>query len=811
MSCPYARADETTSTLVGLLVCMLGSCASMPVEAQNREDLFKQVFGKKSETERSISVELEVDGFARDPVPVRIVGKRLLGVDLVVLNERLADLVDADTADCLQSTVATEQVQQALACGITLSYDATGLKLMAQVPAEHRREQMLSVRSVSKLQQPTANEAYISGFLNLSGSARRQRAGTQFVSGEALGLDGAVRWHGGTFEFTGLCSEVGCTPGLRSLVIDQPGALRRWRFGDLPDANTGSLALPGLRGISVGTNFDLAPTQSYIPDLDTPLELNAPATVEVLVNNRSVQRLQLPAGRYSIRDFPLAFGANTAELRITDAAGRQQIRQLQAFVDLSLLDQGRSRYSLALGQPLLAFDAAGRMSQPWIIAVDYALGIGPFTTVNAAVASIPELDRHSAQLGLTQAIGNWLLGTELSCLAGGSSACSANLRFRHVGDPLDIRSGWRLEGSLSARQADFTDLVGKAADGDSAQLLLRASRSLSERFSVALGVRAAWSEQDGASGVFSTQFGGRVGHQFSFSLGVERTTGSDLVRDTRFVASIATVFDHARQLVQFDADTFDDLQSTRWQLNRGGMHAGYNAALSLNRGDFGRNTQAAASYRHERFGADLSLSRAISELGVDSSESRLTLRTGLVYADGQLGLTERVLGSFGIVVPADSAAAGTIYVNPVDHDYLASSRGPGPAVVASLRAYEARTLVLSLPDLAPDRDPGELFPVVLPGYKGGVLIRSGGTTTVSLQVRVLNDDGSPAEFLSGRMEPADGAAAQPVFVGRGGRLRASGLSTGRWILVLETNSPRRHILIIPADAQGVIDLGDLKP
>jgi len=65
MSCPYARADETTSTLVGLLVCMLGSCASMPVEAQNREDLFKQVFGKKSETERSISVELEVDGYAR--------------------------------------------------------------------------------------------------------------------------------------------------------------------------------------------------------------------------------------------------------------------------------------------------------------------------------------------------------------------------------------------------------------------------------------------------------------------------------------------------------------------------------------------------------------------------------------------------------------------------------------------------------------------------------------------------------------------------------------------------------------------------
>lgn len=783
----------------------------MPAAAQTKEELYQKVFGNKVETERSIEVELEVDGYGRDPVPVRIVGKRLLDVDLPILSERLADLLDDATATCLQSAAADKRVEAALGCGITLRYDPVGLKLNVTVPADHRREQILAVRSVSGARPPSASEAALSGFLNLSASVVRQNAGQQSSGSEALGVDGAVRWHGGTLEFDGLCVRTACTPGLRSLVVDQTQLLRRWRFGDLPDASAGSLALPGLRGISVGTDFELAPGQSYTPDLDTPLELNAPATVEVLVNNRSVQRFDLPAGRYSVRDFPLAFGANAAELRITDAAGRQQIRQLQAFVDLSLLDHGRSRYQLALGQPQLAIDAAGRLSRPWTWAAEYAAGIGPVTTVNAAVASIPDLHRHAAQLGLTQAIGNWLVGTELACSAGGSQGCSANLRFRRGGDPLDLRPGWRLEGALSARQAAFADLLGPVAADDSAQLLLRAARSLSERYSVAIGVRAAWDEPGGASGVVSAQLSGRLGSRFSFRLGVERASGSELVRDTRLVLGIAMLFDRARQSVQFDADTFDHLQSTRWQLNRGGMHGGYNATLGASDGDFGSNADAAASYRHERFGADLSLSRALPMSGADSNESRLTLRSGLVYADGHFGMTERVLGGFGIVVPADRAAAGTLYVNPVDDDYLASSLGPGPAVVSTLRAYEPRALVLSLPDLAPDHDPGELFPVAMPGYKGGVLIRAGGAATVSLLARIVNADGTPAELLSGRLEPADGSAVIPVFAGRGGRLRASGLSAGRWTLVLDAHPSRRHELTIPDNAQGLIDLGELKP
>jgi outer membrane usher protein len=798
-----------TGYLLGLALACLSSVK--PALAQGKDDLFKQVFGNKQKIQRRIEAELEVDSYARDAVPITIKGNRLLEVDLIVLGERLADLLDESTAHCLESVDSSQSVEGAGECGIALHYDPASLKLEAVVPADHRREQKIAVRSHHQRRVPTTREAQLSGYLNASASARRQEGSAQRLSSVAVGLDGAVRWLGSTLEFDGLCSSGSCTPGLRSLVVDQPRALRRWRFGDLPDANAGGLAIPRIRGVSVGTAFELAPNQSYTPDLDSPLELNTPATVEVLVNGRQVQRMQLPAGRYSLRDFPLAFGPNNVELRITDAAGRQDVRRLEAFVDLSLLDAGLSRYGVALGKPVVAIDDDGMPVRPTMMTANYAYGLGPRTTVNAAATSIPSLHRHATELGLTRATRGWLIGVDLACSYGQAQGCSANMRFRRALDPARSSPGWRWEGELSARQAHYAEPIGFGTGSESASVLIRAARSLGEASNLSLGLRGAWNEFEGASAVFSAQVGGRLGRGFTFHLGVERDVGPDSPHDTRVAASVSMLFDHARQSIRVDAESADALRSARWQLNRGGMHGGYNATLGATRSDLGSNEDVAASYRNERIGADFTLSRVRPNTGFSVEETRVTIRSGIVYADGHVGLTERVLGGFGIVVPVDSAAAGAVYVNPVDDDYLASSLGPGPAVVPGLRAYEARPLVLSLPDLAANHDPGELFPVVKPGYKGGVIIPAGGAASIGLQVRIFDAQGLPVEMVSGRLLPADGGAALPVFAGRGGRLRASGLTAGHWILELDVKPARRHSLTIPADAQGVIDLGDLKP
>lgn len=793
-----------------LIPGLLALVASTGAWSQSKEDLFRQVFGNKAATERSLEAELLVDGYSRDTVSIRIAGEQLIGVDLSQLRSRLQELLDDATATCLGAP-AEDPVERAGECGLRLSYDASALKLMAEVPAKLRREQALPVRTTPPARLPTAGEARLSGFLNLSASSRWHTGGAQDLRSDALGVDGAMRWRGATVEFDGVCASGGCAPGLRSLVVDQTQGIRRWRLGDLPDAQAGAIPIPGLRGLSVATAFELAPAQSYTPDLDTPLELNAPATVEVLVNQRPVQRFQLPAGRYSVRDFPLAFGANAAELRITDAAGRVQTRQLEAFVDLSLLDQGRTRFGIALGQPAIGLGLGEDSARPWTIAAEYASGLSPRTTVSYAYAGMPELRRHVAEIGVTQALGRWLVGTQLDCSAGLSPGCMAAFRFRRGSDPMAAHPGWRLEGALTLRQAGYLDLLGAPAGGRRAQGFLRAARSLSDRYSVAFGLRAGRDDRAQTDVLVSAQLGGRLGRHFSFRVGAEHLRSPGLPQDTRYTASLSLLFDRAAQSVQWDADSQDSLQSARWQLNRGGLRGGYSAAAGRSSSDFGDTADASGSFRHERFGADLSLAQAMPALGPSVRDTRLTVRSALVYADGHFGLSERVVSAFGMVVPADPEAAGTVYVNPVDEDYIASSRGPGPAVVPNLRPYEARSLVLSLPELASGHDPGPLFPVVLPGYKGGVLIPAGGATTLSLSARLLDASGQPLELIAGELVPADGGDALPVFAGRGGQLRAHGLRPGTWTLILHTRPTRRQTLVIPADARGLVELGDLAP
>lgn len=791
-----------------VLICLL-LAGQAQTQAPSREDLFKQVFGKRADKEQKLEAELELDGYPRDGVAVTVKGTAVLDVDVTVLIERLADVLDAPTSACLQAIDPKgDRVAAAADCGLSLSHDPASLKLRAVLPADHRVEQALDVRRSLTPRTATATDASVSAYLNLSASLRRLDSGREIRSDQGLGLDGALRWRGTTFEYDGLCGSGGCTPGLRSLVYDHVASLRRWRAGDLTEARAGTLGLPALRGLSVGTAFELAPALSYTPDLDTPLELDTAASVEVLVNGRPVQRFQLPAGRYSVRDFPLAFGANQAELRITDAAGRLQTRTLEAFVDLALLDENRSRYAFSLGQPVIAVDDAGSLVQPWTLAADYARGIGPRTTISAAAASIPALQRSAAELGLTRAFGRWLVGSELACSFGQSQGCRADLRFRRGGDPTEARPGWRFEGALGYRQADYADLLGTGNRSDSASLLLRGARALGDGYNLAIGVRSAYSDGSQDS-VLSAQIGGRLLRNLGFRVSAERVLGE--IPDTRYSLSLTWLYDRARQSLQLDAESTDQLSAARWQINRNEQRGGYSASVGSSHSDLLDSADASFSYRHERAGADVSIGRFAPAEGLAAQDARLTVRSALVYADGEFGMTERVLGAFAIVAPSDPVAAGTVYVNPVDVDYLASSLGPGPAVVPALRAYDARALVLVLPELARDHDPGELFPVALPGYKGGVVVRAGGAPTLRIEARIVDADGSPVTMVSGSLQAEAGGAPLPVFAGRDGRLRAAGLTPGRWTLVLDTRPARRHAIVLPADASGVLDLGVLTP
>ncbi len=789
--------------LVALVLVASGGLSAQT----STESLREQVFGKRAEREQTLAADLDLNGQRLDPVDVKVKGHRLTDVDLSQLRDRLADVLEQTALDCLQQP-HEDPLALAQRCGIAMRYDPGKLIVFASIEPGLRRIQNLQLRP--RREATAAGEAAVSAYLNLNAAVRRSAQDDERFEDRGLGLDGAVRAFGATLEFDGLCTEGRCVPGLRSLVYDRPDELRRWRLGDLTEARAGGLFLPALRGLSVGTSFDLAPNESFTPNLDAPLELQQPAKVEVLVNGRIVQSYDLPPGRYRLSDFPLGFGANAAELRITDAAGRTESRFIEAFVDLALLEAGRVRHSVSVGQIALPALLDNAIVQPWVLAADYSRGLGPRTTFGLGAASIPELQQHNIAISLTQAWGRWLTGAALACAHGNTQGCRADLRWRLAADA-DAMPGWQHEGALGWRQSGYAELLSASAQGArTLQAQWRSSRTIRDRHQLTLGARAQWSGDPSSEYALSAQWASRFGRGLGLRIGIEQADVSGTV-DRRINVSFNWLFDEARQALQVEAESELSRYGARWQFNRQNQRGGYIANLGESRSDLGAVRDGAIGWRHERAGADLAIAQSSAPDGTASRDTRLAVRTALVFADGVFGITEQVQGSFALIDPWDSHAAGTVYVNPVEDDYLASSLGPGPAVVANLRAYEPRALALSLPELPADRDPGNLFPVVRPGYKGGAVVAAGGRPTIGLLLQIVDTSGKPLSMVAGQLLPEAGGNAMPVFVGRDGRLRAQGLIAGDWQLTLQTRPIRRHLLHIPADARGTIDLGTLSP
>jgi outer membrane usher protein len=75
----------------------------------------------------------------------------------------------------------------------------------------------------------------------------------------------------------------------------------------------------------------LAPGERLSPTVGSTFAIERPSDVDVVINGAITQRLRLKPGNYSIRDLPLAAGANDIELIIMDDRGQRRYRDAQHF------------------------------------------------------------------------------------------------------------------------------------------------------------------------------------------------------------------------------------------------------------------------------------------------------------------------------------------------------------------------------------------------------------------------------------------------------------------------------------------------
>jgi len=102
-------------------------------------------------------------------------------------------------------------------------------------------------------------------------------------------------------------------------------------------------------GIQFGSNFALTPGFVSQPIPTLPGVATAPSTVEMYVNDVLRQVSNVPAGPFTIDNFPLLTGSGDVRMVVLDVLGRETVIEQSFFTSTQLLAKGLNDWSIEAG------------------------------------------------------------------------------------------------------------------------------------------------------------------------------------------------------------------------------------------------------------------------------------------------------------------------------------------------------------------------------------------------------------------------------------------------------------------------------
>ena len=284
--------------------------------------------------------------------------------------------------------------------GLEAHFDNGAQELMIAIGPEQRPTGDLNfgARQSGRVNSASVSAASYSGYLNMIAGIDHDWGGDQ-VAGSAspttsghFEFESALRAWNTVLEnralYTGnvdpnicpigaVCAyrhEEGFKRQMSRLVYDRPDDLIRVEAGDVDPIGLGVQRTPDIIGLSIEkSSRKLAPGRATAAAPTSTLRLERQSVVEVVINGALIQRLQLRAGTYQLRDLPLATGVNDIEFIITDDAGNTIRRNLHSLYDLSILESGSSDWGITVGMPSYLRDDERRYNENNIVASGFAV------------------------------------------------------------------------------------------------------------------------------------------------------------------------------------------------------------------------------------------------------------------------------------------------------------------------------------------------------------------------------------------------------------------------------------------------------
>lgn len=834
--------------------------AASPAVAQDtqseRDKIFEKVFGKKPQQhqEQNTQVPLIVDDRQLAELPaiipenmqaVKFAAAPLLdGLKSLLRPDVLAKLDQQKTPDGFFTLDGLHEA------GLESTFDESALTLVMIVPGALRSLQVIDIAGRAPPSGLGANAvppATVSSYLNLRGGIDYIDSG---ATGTATGLQpldlamqSATNVMGNVLQGDVNYVESGgrrFQRGNVSLIRDDPDHAVRYQLGDLSYPVTGFQSYEPLGGITVARNFTLQPYRVVQPGGQQDFVLESPSRVQVLVNGQPMQYLQLPAGRYSLQDFPFTQGANNIQLKVTDPTGQTSIISAPFFFSSNLLQPGISEFAYSIGVPSTSTNGLMRYdSHTPALSAFHRLGVFDNLTLGVNAQANERQQLFGTEVSAATPVGSVSLnfaGSQGGPTSGSPLASSLQWSYYDPGESATSARG--VQFSATYKGANFAPLGTTTA---TTQLTAAAGNSLTPvtvpstvlnpdkldldlgyvqalPYRISAGISGSYRFERGEPDATSLDFSLRkfLTEAISVNLDVIRTTGTTSAGISGLI-TLTFQLGQTGQTVTTSYETQNATATANWSYSPP-VDVDHPAAnITASNSDQQRSLDGSISYNTSRLETSLTHQETypIGANNVGVNHTGLTsvqFGTALVFADGHYGIGRPVGDSFAMVIPHPNLSALTVGVNPVDDQDIAEADTLGPAVVSNLSSYRPNEIHVVVPDLPLGYDLGPDVFSFTPIFDSGAVMRVGQDAVVLLDGTAIGVDGQPIQLADAFATPTDDKNAKPVefFTNRTGRFRVEGMKPGSYVLTFPAYPNAAVRISIPAGTVGIYRIGTIK-
>ena len=769
-------------------------------------------YSKINPSKRTIELSVEAE------LNKNAIGKLTLAVDpndnlslkwseIKVSFERLLFSEDFDSLESKvnKNVIDTKALES---FGYNISFDMSDFSLEISVPLTLTRPQQLSLKSDSR--NLTASEpAKLSGFVNAYSSYFYQQDKGEDTTDELLAIrsEMVVSWEGWVLENeVEYLSEVAPTSSnIRRLgtriIHDLPLSGLRISVGDNYSSGSYFQSTARVLGLSLSHDFSLVSDRPIRPSASRSFTLESPSSVEVLVGERIVQKLNLAAGIYSLDDIPLNEGSNNITLRITDIAGVVRFVDFDVTTGLDLFAQGQLEYEFHLGVPSrlgseLDYDYDEPLASFYL---DY--GITPSWTAGAAVQG----DEYSQQVGFKNIyaakIGQIAFENAISFNEKTGHAYRivySNYR-NHSDNNTDITVGYeyssryftglgyRPDSQSSSRlrehyiQANYSFFWG---DNTQTSFFTSLSRSYDEaQFDKSIGVSLS-GEIDNS--------------QWRYSLGGQwEGLAEESQWDVRL--SVTYKFSNTRRAKLSHQSRRDKTRLEFSQDSNQRYVGALNIRAGLEKNDqneaiFDLNTQ----YNANRFVMNFDHGSFYEQFNEDSAyhQSRLSLASSIAFADNSWAVGKPIYDSFALVKPHSSLKGKKVILGQYEDEYRADNEDFETILLNDISSYASTNVAVDIDNLAPGYDIGSGIITLYSPYRTGHAITIGTAANISVIATLYDQQKKPLSLQVGTAICLDNSSKKEhtFFTNKKGRFALTGLTACNYEITLK-NAEKSHFTI----------------